>query len=67
MANRIEKTVNKINEKLQDIERYKKTIELFQKKQQTPEILADIEENDRLIRSAQKAIKKLEGEMGLPV
>lgn len=65
MANRIEKTVNKINEKLQDIERYKKTIELFQKKQQTPEILADIEENDRLIRSAQKAIKKLEGEMGL--
>lgn len=65
MANRIEKTVNKINEKLHDAERYKKTIEFLKKKEQTPEILAQIEEDERIIRSAQKAIKKLEGEMGL--
>lgn len=66
MANRIEKAVNKISEKIDDIECYKKTIALLHKKEKTPEILADAEENERLIRSAQKAIKKLEGEMGLP-
>lgn len=66
LANRIEKVVIKINEKLHDIVQYRETITLLQKKKQTPELQAEIEDLDRSIRSAQKAIKKLEGEMGLP-
>ena len=67
LANRIEKAVIKINEKLQDINQYKEKFDYIQKKKNiTPEMQAEMEELDRSIRSSQKTIKKAEGEMGLP-
>jgi RNA polymerase primary sigma factor len=66
LANRIEKIVTKISEKLHEINQIKETVVLLQKKKVTPEVQTELDELDRSARSAQKAIKKLEGEMGLP-
>ena len=65
LSNRIEKAVVKINEKNQDIALNKEKIDLLSRKKATPEIQAELEELERLIRSSQKIIKKFEGEMGL--
>lgn len=65
LANRIEKAVTKINEKTHDSNQARELIELLKKKKQTTDIQTEIEELDRSIRSNQKIIKKIEGEMGL--
>lgn len=63
LGNRIEKAVAKIQEKLSIIkENEEKIVFLKQAKNTDP---LDIEECDRNIRGAQKAVRKIEGEMGL--
>jgi RNA polymerase primary sigma factor len=63
LAKRIEKNIYKLNEKHEEIERFKqKKNYLEHQKTTTPDL---IEEVDRSIRASQKLIKKIEGEMGL--
>lgn len=65
LGKRIEKTINKMNEKLEDIAHFEAQINAFKKQEQTPDVVNEIQECDRQIRSSYKAIKKLEGEVGL--
>ncbi len=64
LGNRIEKAVSKIQEKLAIIKENEDKIAFLQQAKQADPL--DIEECDRNIRGAQKAIRKIEGEMGLP-
>jgi len=61
MGKRIEKAVAKIAEKNEIIKNSEKKIELLGKN------LQEIEEYNKIIRAAQKAIKNIESEMGLPL
>lgn len=63
LGNRIEKAVSKIQEKLAIVKENEEKIAFFQQAKQADPL--DIEECDRNIRGAQKAIRKIEGEMGL--
>jgi len=63
LGNRIEKAVSKIHEKLAIIKENEEKIAFFKQAKQADPL--DIEECDRNIRGAQKAIRKIEGEMGL--
>lgn len=63
LGKRVEKAVYKINEKNEEIKNSEAQIEILKKSKATPE---DLEEYNKQIRIAQKAIKNVEGEMGLP-
>ncbi len=63
MGKRIEKAVAKIAEKNEIIRNSEKKIELLGKSKN----LQEIEEYNKTIRAAQKAIKNIESEMGLPL
>lgn len=66
LGGRIEKAVTKIQEKLDLISEYQESSKLLNKRSKlTSDEQAQLEELDRSIRSAHKAIKKVEGEMGL--
>lgn len=66
LAKRIEKNIFKMNEKHEDINRFKQKLQLLEKsKTLTSEQVQQKEELERSIRAGQKLIKKIEGEMGL--
>jgi len=66
LGKRIEKSVNKINEKTNSISLSESHIATLQKdKKIKEETKLDIEEHDNTIRACQKAIRNIEGEMGL--
>lgn len=66
LGKRIEKAVSKINEKLNEIKNSERKIELLKKdKRKIEEVKPEIDEFENIIRIAQKAIKNIEGEMGL--
>ncbi|MBN1549373.1 RNA polymerase sigma factor RpoD [Candidatus Babeliales bacterium] len=66
LGKRIEKSIAKISEKETAIVGYQEALDIVQKvKKPTEEQLAQKEEIERSLRAAQKAIKKVEGEMGL--
>lgn len=71
IGKRIEKTLEKMREKDTIVTTDTQALEQLQKQlkrvaQPSPEQKALLEEFDRNIRSARKAIRKLEGELGLP-
>lgn len=67
LAKRIERSINKMNEKLSLIKQAEVQLKpLLQKKSLTDEEFTIKEELERQIRASQKAIKKTEQELGLP-
>ncbi len=66
LAKRIEKAVAKMNEKKNEIEQTQKELNSFVlPTQPTAEQLSQKEELERVVRAAQKTLKKVEGEMGI--
>ncbi|OQA35941.1 MAG: RNA polymerase sigma factor RpoD [Candidatus Dependentiae bacterium ADurb.Bin331] len=66
LAKRIEKAVAKINEKKNEIEHAQNQLNaLVLPAQPTAEQLSHKEELERVVRAAQKTLKKVEGEMGI--
>lgn len=66
LGKRIEKITSKITEKNDLIKELDLQLQQYNKKKLTESETAEFEELDRQLRSAQKSIKKLEGEAGLP-
>lgn len=68
LGKRVEKNLSKIEERQQFIDEVEGSLAEMQKQKSIDaEEQAMIEDLDRQVRSAQKAIKKLEAEMGLPL
>jgi RNA polymerase primary sigma factor len=68
LGKRIEKWVAKIQERRDQITEFETALAVFTKKKKRSEAEnAEMEEISRQIRSAAKSIKKIEGEVGLPV
>lgn len=67
MGRKIEKNIEKIRERHQLISTHQKTIDALAKDAQKKETMKqDIEDLDHQLRAAQKSIKNIEGELGLP-
>lgn len=67
LAKRVEKHVKKINEKEELIKQGTKKLETYKTLDTlSPQMEVDMQELDRSIRAAQKQIKKIESEAGLP-
>lgn len=67
LAKRVEKGFSKLNEKLQEIKKEENQLKILKEvRKPSEEQKQAIEEAERIIRTAQKSTKKLEGEMGLP-
>jgi RNA polymerase primary sigma factor len=67
LAKRIEKSINKINEKKSNIQQSEMLLKQYtQKGSLTEEETLEMQEFERQVRSGYKTIKKLEQELGLP-
>lgn len=67
LGKRIEKAVAKINEKNELIAETNRVLKTFYaKKKLTEQEQAEVQELERVLRSTQKSIKNVEGELGLP-
>ncbi len=68
LGKRIEKALNKINEKQELIKETHQLLKTYQtKKSPTEQELLEMQELERTMRSSQKSIKKIENELGLPL
>lgn len=66
LTKRIEKSIAKINEKHEQIRSSNAEIIALQKKNKNQDLQSALEEIQRVIRTASKGVKKIEGELGLP-